>query len=114
MKFKLQSKASFIFQSSKLPAQIYILSCAHISLEINMSLIQTTAPPPRGPTAPPGGGRPRIWELPVVGKQLMGRFASSVEVTDMCSESMSGSCFFFMSVIIHPENVVLRSNSLGL
>jgi hypothetical protein len=60
VKFKLQSKGSLIFQSGKLPAQIYILSCAHISLEVNMSLIQTTAPPSQRTKGAPEFGNLRL------------------------------------------------------
>jgi hypothetical protein len=40
-----------IFQPSKVPTKIYILACAHVFFNINMSLIQTTrAHTPRGQT----------------------------------------------------------------
>jgi hypothetical protein len=49
---------SQVFEPSKVPTKMYILSCPHISFKINMSLTQTTrALSPRGPTAPsPRGG----------------------------------------------------------
>jgi hypothetical protein len=42
---KLWNKACFIFQPSKVPPKIYILSCAHILLKISMPLIQPPPPP---------------------------------------------------------------------
>jgi hypothetical protein len=46
---------SKIFQPSKVPVKIYILSYVHISFKISMSLIQKTRAPPRNRNAPPGG-----------------------------------------------------------
>jgi hypothetical protein len=45
---------SKIFQPSKMLTKTYSLSCAHLSFKINMSLTQTTPPPP--------GARPTVWE----------------------------------------------------
>jgi hypothetical protein len=52
MKVKLQNKASFIFKINKVHTKIYISFCAHISLKINMSLIQTTCAPQRTRNTP--------------------------------------------------------------
>jgi hypothetical protein len=48
-----------MLQPSKVPAKIYILSCVHISLKINMSLIQTTRPPPQRTNSAHRGGSSR-------------------------------------------------------
>jgi hypothetical protein len=52
VKFKLQNKPS------KVPTKIYILSWAHICFKINITLIQTSHPPPREQEASPPGGTP--------------------------------------------------------
>jgi hypothetical protein len=79
MKFKSLNKASFIFETTKVPTKIYILSCTLISFKINAPhtynlgrsrffkdrsvigyrYIHITRPP-RGRTASLGG--PTIWE----------------------------------------------------
>jgi hypothetical protein len=43
-----------IFKPSKVPIKIYILSCVHISSNINMSLIQTSRLPPKDQQRPLG------------------------------------------------------------
>jgi hypothetical protein len=42
-----------IYEQSKVPSKICILSCAHISFKINMSLIQTTRAPLKTNSASP-------------------------------------------------------------
>jgi hypothetical protein len=41
--------------------KIYILSCAHVSFKINISLVQTTCPP-EDQQRPPEGAGPTVWE----------------------------------------------------
>jgi hypothetical protein len=63
-KFKLHSKARFTFQTIA-PTKIRILSCAHISFKISMSLIQTTRTHPENEQHPhpPGGPTPQFGNL---------------------------------------------------
>jgi hypothetical protein len=82
---------------------VYILSCAHISLEVNMSLIQITAPPQRTNSAP-WRGAPQSFGTSGCWEAIDGTFCF-LSRGHGYSESMRGSCFFPMSVIIHQENV---------
>jgi hypothetical protein len=52
VKFKLYNETRFIYQPSKVPTKIYILSWTHISFKINVSLIQNTCAPQRTNSAP--------------------------------------------------------------
>jgi hypothetical protein len=67
VKFKLCNEARCIFQPSKVPPKVHILSWAHISFKINMSLIHKTCalppPPQRINSALPGGRAPQFGNL---------------------------------------------------
>jgi hypothetical protein len=53
---------SKIFQPSKVPIKVYMLPYTHNSFKINISLTQTTPPPPEDQRHPWRGARSTVWE----------------------------------------------------